>query len=165
MAGFYTKTFSKYDDFMTPSYVWDWIVDYIPKDKIIWECFYGDGNSGKYLSSLGFNVIHEDIDFFKHNHGDICISNPPFSIKPRVFLRLKELQKPFIMLCPISTITTKYFYNLFANDIQIILPPKRIQFIKLVDGKDYEQLDRCNFDCCFICWKMNLPRDIIFIPR
>ena len=35
-------------------------VAYIPNDKIIWEAFYGDGKSGKYLEELGFNVIPND---------------------------------------------------------------------------------------------------------
>ena len=66
---------------MTPSYVWDWIREYIPKDKTIWEAFYGNGESGKCLSDMGFDVIHEQIDFFEHNLGDIIISNIPFSDK------------------------------------------------------------------------------------
>ncbi len=78
MAGFHTKTFIKHDDYMTPKYAWEWIVDYIPKNKIIWESFYGDGDSGKYLTALGFNVIHEPIDFFTNDKGDIIVSNPPF---------------------------------------------------------------------------------------
>lgn len=65
MATFHTKTFTKYDDYMTPQYAWEQIQHIIPKDKVIWECFYGDGTSGKYLEELGFNVIHQNIDFFE----------------------------------------------------------------------------------------------------
>jgi hypothetical protein len=43
---------------MTPKYAWENIKDLIPKNKIIWEPFYGDGKSGDYLKELGFNVIH-----------------------------------------------------------------------------------------------------------
>ena len=53
MAGFHTKTFIKHDDYMTPSYAWENIKTYLPKDKTIWECFYGDGESGKELTKLG----------------------------------------------------------------------------------------------------------------
>ena len=50
------------------------------------------------------------------------------------------------------------------NPIQLIIPRKRIQFIKLVNGKRVEgQKQRCNFDCFYYCWKMNLPRDIIWL--
>ena len=34
----------------TPSYVWDKIIPYIPKEKTIWLPFYNDGYSGKYLT-------------------------------------------------------------------------------------------------------------------
>lgn len=162
MAGFHTKTFTKYDDYMTPNYAWDNIKDYIPKDKIIWEAFYGNGNSGNYLKTLGFNVIHEEIDFFNNDKGDIIVSNPPFTIKKEILIRLKELNKPFILIMPCSTLTTQYIRTLFKNDIQIIIPRKRIQFIKLVDNKEIES-NKCNFDCFYFCYKCNLERDIIFI--
>ena len=65
MAGFNTKKFSKHDDYMTPKYAWEAIQSLIPKNKVIWEAFYGNGNSGKYLSELGFDVIHKEVDFLK----------------------------------------------------------------------------------------------------
>ena len=52
---------------MTPKYAWENIKQFIPTDKIIWEAFYGDGESGNYLTELGFNVIHEPIDFFEND--------------------------------------------------------------------------------------------------
>ncbi len=75
MAGFENKTFSKYDDYMTPKIAWENIKEYIPSDKVIWEAFYGDGESGKDLTELGFNTIHEEVDFFKNNlsSGEIII--------------------------------------------------------------------------------------------
>ena len=165
MAGFHTKSFVKHDDYMTPKYAWEWIKDFIPKDKQIWEAFYGDGESGRYLTDLGFNVIHEEIDFFTNNVGDIIVSNPPFSQKKEIFTRLIELDKPFIMICPSSAINTKYIRNLFKfNNLQIIIPHKRINFTKLVNGKIPDNWgDRCNFDCFYYCWKMNLPKDIIWL--
>ena len=79
MAGFHTKTFLKHDDYMTPKDAWENIVQYIPRDKMIWEAFYGDGKSGQYLTELGFNVVHDKDDFFTSNKGDVVVSNPPFS--------------------------------------------------------------------------------------
>jgi len=160
MAGFTTKTFIVHDDYVTPNTAWDAIIPYIPRDKKIWECFYCNGKSGSYLTSLGLDCYHEPIDFFTNNIGDILISNPPFSKKKEVFTRLKELDKPFIMICPSSMINTKYFRELFKEtEIQIIIPRKRIQFIK--DGKESE--GRCNFDCFYYCYKINLPKDIIWL--
>ena len=50
MAVLETKTFFKHDYYMTPKYVWEWIKDFIPKHKVIWEAFYGDGESGAILT-------------------------------------------------------------------------------------------------------------------
>lgn len=167
MAGFHTKTFLKHDDYMTPKYAWENIKDYIPKDKVIWEAFYGDGVSGSYLKELGFNVIHEPIDFFTEDRGDILVSNPPFSKSKEVLTRLKELGKPFIMILPSSKINTQYVRSLFSNTddkLQIIIPRKRIHFLKQVNGVVPEGWkNACNFDCFYYCWKMNLPRDIVWL--
>jgi len=167
MAGFHTKTFMKHDDYMTPKYAWENIQEFLPKDKIIWEPFMGNGKSGEYLTELGCNVIHNDNDFFISNEGEVIITNPPFSIKKEVFRRLKELNKPFIIICPCSMLTTQYFRELFSEDddrIQIIIPRKRIQFEKLVNGEVPKLwANKCNFDCFYYTWKMNLPRDILWL--
>ena len=151
MAVFHTKTFIKHDDYMTPKYACEWIKDFIPKDKVIWEAFYGDGESGKFLSDLGFNVIHEETDFFTNNLGDVIVSNPPFSKKKEVMIRLKEINKPFLIICPSSMLNTQYIRNLFKDDrLQIIIPNKIINFKKLIDGKVPDNWgDRCNFDCLY----------------
>jgi hypothetical protein len=168
MAGFHNETFKKYDDYMTPQSTWNDIKKYIPKDKVIWEAFYGDGKSGQYLKALGCKeVIHDDMDFFKNNpEYDMIITNPPFTLKKEVFTRLKELGKPFIVICPCSMINTQYFRRLFSQDenpIQIILPKKRIQFIKIENGEPVKSKTQANFDCFYYTWKMNLPRDIIWL--
>jgi len=164
MASFHTKTFIKHDDYMIPKYAWENIKQYIPKDKIIWEAFYGDGNSGSYLEEMGYNVIHKPVDFFKNDLGDIIVSNPPFSKVKEILPRLKELDKPFIMIMPVSKLNTQYFRKYFMNDIQIIIPRSRIHFLKLVDGKIPEGFtNKCNFDCFYYCYKMNLERDIIWL--
>lgn len=166
MATFNKKHFLKYDDYMTPKSAWEDIKDYIPKKKI-WEAFFGDGKSGEYLKELGFDVIAEDIDFFENNKGEIVVSNPPFSLVPKILSRLVELDKPFILIMPSSKINTQYFRNLFSNNkhkIQIIIPKKRIHFNKLIEGKTPENWkNSCNFDCFYYCWKINLQNDIIWL--
>ena len=159
MAGFHTKTFIKHDDYMTPKYAWENILEYIPKDKIIWEAFYGDGKSGSHLEELGLNVIHEPIDFFKENRGEIIISNPPFSLSKEVMKRLLTLDKPFILIFPSSKINTSYIREWKNKNLQIIIPRQRIQFIK--NGNELN--NKCNFDCFYYCYKMNLQKDIIWL--
>lgn len=165
MAGFHTKTFIKHDDYMTPKYAWENISHLIPRDKIIWEAFYGDGESGKYLTELGFNVIHKPIDFFKSNEGEIIISNPPFSQSKEIMKRLKELDKPFIIILPSSKINTQYVRENYKNsNLQIIIPRKRIHFNKLIEGETPEGWrNACNFDCFYYCYKMNFDKDITWL--
>lgn len=165
MAGFH-KTFTKHDDYMTPKSAWEAIEEYIPKDKVIWEAFYGDGSSGKHLSEMGFNTIHEDVDFYENNLGEIIVSNPPFSDTKKVMERMMLLDKPFILIMPVSKMNTSYFRNHFVGsdkELQIIIPRKRIQFIKFVDGKQAETKNSCNFDCLYYCYKIDLPKDIVWL--
>ena len=152
--------FKNDDSYMTPKEVWESIAHLIPKDKIIWECFYGDGKSGEYLTELGFNVEHHDIDFFddpSFNY-DILISNPPYSCKPKVFKRLADLDKPFMMLVPVSTMTKKFLKTYFQDKIQIVIPKTRIHFIK-----NSVQTKSSWFDTIFIAYRMNLENDITFL--
>ena len=162
MAGFHTKTFLKYDDYMTGFEAWENIIHLIPKNSKIWSPFYGDGKQKEHFKKLGFNIIHKKKDFFTYEpkNYDIIIDNPPFSCKKEVFTRLKELNKPFIIICPSSMINTVYIRNLFKNDkLQILIPKRRIQFIK--DG--IEKNNRCNFDCFYYIYKMNLKNDITWL--
>ena len=162
MAGFHTKTFLVHDDYMTPKYAWQNIKDYIPQDKLLYEAFYGDGKSGDYLKEMGFNVIHDEIDFFDDNERpeyDILVSNPPFSKSKEIMDKLYEIDKPFILIFPSSKINTQYFRKWKDKGIQIIIPPKRIQFIK--NGNELN--NKCNFDCFYYCYKINLDKDIIWL--
>tara|TARA_R110001632_G_scaffold154191_2_gene272288 strand:- start:13262 stop:13780 length:519 start_codon:yes stop_codon:yes gene_type:complete len=157
----------KHDDYMTPKSAWEQIKDYIPKDKLIWESFYGDGKSGSFLTELGFNTIHKDVDFFKNDLGEVVVSNPPFQQIPEILKRLVELNKPFILIMPSSKINTQYFRKLFHDNldpIQVIVPKKRIHFNKMINGKTPENWKQaCYFDCLYYCWKMDLPRDIVWL--
>jgi hypothetical protein len=62
---------------------------------------------------------------------------------------------------PYSTLTTHYFRDLFP-DIQVIVPRRRIQFRKLVDGVEVPS-GRCSFDCLYFCWRLGLLRDVVFL--
>jgi len=151
----------KDDEYYTPKHAWENIKDYIPIDKVIWEAFYGDGKSGEFLTELGFNVIHEHINFFDDEtlpEYDIIISNPPFNICKPIMNRLLKLDKPFILIMPVSKINTNYMRENFKNKLQIIIPKNRINFIK------NEKLTKgCTFDCFYYCYKMNLKNDITWL--
>ena len=100
-----------------------------------------------------------DIDFFGElPEYDIIVSNPPYSIKKKIFQRLAELDKPFILVLPISTITKQFVKVLDRSKLQMIIPSNRMQF-----EKAGVELSRCWFDTCYLCFKMDLKQDITFI--
>ena len=115
---------------------------------------------------MGCNVIHEERDFYDEPpEYDLIITNPPFSDTKNIMKRLAELDKPFIMIMPSSKINTSYFRENFANKkLQIMIPRRRIHFIKMVDGKKPDNWkNACNFDCFYYCYKMNLKDDITWL--
>lgn len=159
---FNNTSFIKHDDYMTKKSTWEDIKQYIPQDKEIWEAFYGDGTSGSHLQELGFNVIHRPVDFFENDLGEIIVSNPPFSLVKKIMPRLLELDKPFILIMPSSKINAQYFRPWRNKGIQLIIPKKRIQFVKKNSDND-KKTDNCNFDCFYYCYKINLPKDILWM--
>lgn len=148
------------DNYMTNKIEWERIKEYIPTDKKIWSPFYGDGKQKEYFKEMGFDIIHEDEDFFQNNKGDIIIDNPPFSKKKEILTRLKEIGKPFILVCPSMMLSYKYFHELFKDEIQILVPYKRINFRHInSEKKNYSP----PFASFYFCYKMNLEKDLIFI--
>ncbi len=149
------------DNYNTNKSDWERIQKYIPKDKVIWSPFYCDGKQKEYFEEMGYNIIHEDKDFFSYTPDyDIVVDNPPFSKKKEVLRRLKELEKPFILICPSMMLSYKYFQEDFKNNIQVIIPSKRINFRHLKSSKTNYSPPFASF---YFCYKMNLERDLIFI--
>ena len=157
------QDFHNDDQYNTTKDMWESISHLIPKDKILFEGFMKDNYSSKsvlILRELGFDVVGDPtIDFFGEiPKYDILVSNPAYSIKKKIFERLSVLNKPFILILPISTITKQFTKCLERDKLQMIIPSKRMQF-----EKAGIPLSRCWFDCCYLCYKMNLERDITFI--
>ena len=148
------------DNYITNKEDWERIKQFIPKDKQIWAPFYCDGKQKEYFAEMGFDIIHEDEDFFENNKGDIIIDNPPFSKKKEILKRLKELDKPFILVCPSMLLSYKYFQEDFKDNIQIIIPHKRVNFRHLESTKKNYSPPFASF---FFCYKMNLEKDLMFI--
>ena len=154
----------KNDEYYTPKWVWECLFPYIPNDKVIWEAFCNNTEasrkSGKILEELGFNVICNGEDFFKNDYGDIVVSNCPYSMKREVMDRLFFLKKPFMLVLPNIILNTKYFIDWAKKDsaIQIIILPRRVDFIKETGGKSTS-----TFHTLIVCWKLNLKDRLIFL--
>jgi hypothetical protein len=159
MAGFHT-TDNDSDNYATDKYGWELIKDYIPTDKKIWSPFYCDGKQKEYFADMGFDIIHNDEDFFENDKGDIIIDNPPFSKFKEICIRLKELDKPFILVCPVRTLQLKHFQKHFKEHLQIIIPFTRPTFTHLTNPKKGYTPP---FGVMYFCYKMNLEKDLIFL--
>jgi len=149
------------DNYATDKSGWEKIKSFIPKDKIIWSPFYCDGKQKEYFEEMGYNIIHEDKDFFSYTpEYDICVDNPPFSKMKEICIRLKEIDKPFILISFSKVILMKWFQRLFKDDLQVIIPFTRTTFTHLTNPKKGYTPP---FGVMYYCYKMNLPKDLIFL--
>lgn len=153
------------DEYYTPIKIWQDILHYLPRDKVYIDPFFGDGSNIENLKSLGLDVVGADLDAFDlldEIPYDIIITNPAFSknILIELLFNLDALQKPFILILPITKIFSKYFRRSFRSykDIQIIIPKERMSFIDPTSSKSNP-----SFVCAYICYKMDLPADILFL--
>ena len=128
----------KNDELYTPREAIEPILKYLDKDKIYWECTdFGDSNIRKVLVENGFKVIatrKEEFDFLKDDplfKFDVIITNPPYSIKDKFIKRCYELDKPFMLLLPLTALEGKERNELYKKyGIEIIVLNKRINFMK-----------------------------------
>ena len=164
----------KYDDFFTTEKSWIQISKiinkYIDPKLTISMPFYSPYSKcnellGKYIKN---KIIYQDEDFFNFDRGDIVIDNPPFSNKSDILKKLYERNKPFMLILPITSICYKYFRNIFKNDIDKIT-------ILIFNGRPL--YNRCNpktgelkgalrspaFDSIVLCYKIQLPNNIMFL--
>lgn len=128
----------KNDELYTPREAIEPILKYLDKDKTYWECTdFGDSNITKILRENGFKVIatkKEELDFLKDDPTfdfDVIITNPPYSIKDEFIKRCYELDKPFLLLLPLTALEGKQRNRLYKEyGIEIIVLDKRINFMK-----------------------------------
>jgi len=149
------------DNYATDKKGWEMIKEYIPSDKKIWCPFYCDGKQKEYFKDIGFDVLHEKKDFFSYiPEFDIIIDNPPFSKFKPICKKLKELDKPFILVCPARTLQLKHFQDHFKEHLQILVPRTRPTFSHLTKPtKGYTP----PFGVMYFCYKMNFDKDLIFL--
>ncbi len=149
------------DNYTTDKKGWELIKNYIPNNKKIWSPFYCDGKQKEYFKELGFDIIHEDKDFFSYTPDyDLIIDNPPFSKWVYICKKIKKLDKPFILISFSRFFLTKKFKNLFKEHLQLIIPNKRLTFTHLTNPKEGYSPP---FGVWYFCYKMNLPKDLIWL--
>jgi len=158
----------RYDEIYTPSEAVYPLLEFLPKDKIYWECTDpGNSNITKVLIENGYKVISTHIkdgfDFLRRIPDfefDIIITNPPYSLKTQFLKRAYEIGKPFAFLLPIHTLEGRERSKLFRKyGIQVLVLDRRLNFLD--GGKSGAW-----FNTSWFCWKL-LPKDLIFkeVPR
>lgn len=127
----------KNDELYSPEEAIKPILKYLDKNKIYWECTdFGGSNITKVLRENGFKVINTckaEIDFLKDDplECDVIITNPPYSIKNEFIKRCYELNKPFLLLLPLTALEGKERNKLYKKyGLEIIVLDKRINFMK-----------------------------------
>lgn len=154
------------DEVFTPFYAVEPLLKYIPKDRIIW-CPFDEEWSAYYqmFKENGYKVIRSSLaegqDFFTYEpqeHYDIIVSNPPFSKKDRVLMRLDKLNKPFAILLPMNSLQGKSRYQFFKKGIQILAFDARVDFHTNFDFQNYTKGN--HFASAYFCRDI-LPNDLI----
>lgn len=156
---------AKGDETYTPFYAVEPILKYLPKDKIIWLPF--DEEWSAFYQLLKENKFHvvrsslkesQDFFFYTPECFDIIVSNPPFSIKDDVLERVIALDKPFMLLLPLTTLQGKRRYPYFKQGIQLLSFDSRIDYHTNQNFEDYTAGN--HFASAYFC-KWILPKDII----
>lgn len=149
----------------TPKYAVDIIVQYLPKDKVIWAPFSrNEHHFADYLRSLGYSVVNTHIDdgkdFLTYEpdfHFDIILDNPPFKGKKKYVEKAISYGKPFALFLPINTFGDLGVTELFMEnglEPQMLIPDRRTQF-------ENQKKSGISFKTVYICNRM-LPKQIIF---
>lgn len=156
------------EDIIVPKDAWKKIKKYIPNERLYMP-FWINGNCGRNLKELGFNVFHQNMDFWEQvedSFFDIIIGivsrhSTPY-VKQDIIIKLIELDKPFILIMGTKTLNTGWFRTLMTSpagkQLQLIFNSKRIKF----EDKEGKAIKR-SFDTCFYCYKINLIQDILFV--
>lgn len=128
------------DEYYTPKYIAEILITYIKNKgfKTIWcPC---DKEWSEYVETFqehGLNVLYSHIDnvqdFLEYEpteQYDAIVTNPPFSIKNKVFERCIELDKPFCLLMSATSIQSASFVQILSKikDFYTMMFDKRISY-------------------------------------
>lgn len=161
----YIKMNKPFDEIYTKRIDADQLVKYlkdnniIDNNSLIWLPFndWQESNISKALLDGGYSnqKLTKD-DFYSLNEScDIIISNPPFSKRTKLFTRLMELDKPFILLQPIQAFNNNSFVKMLckkSNDFGFLYPKNRMGFI--VNGVEKDKTTA--FYSFWLCYKTKI---------
>lgn len=157
--------FNKQDEYTTPVYAVTPILKYVDKSSVIWCPFdTTDSNYVKVLQRCGYQVtcshINDGLDFFQYEPKDfdVIISNPPFSLREAILIRLFKLNKPFAILLNEAGLfdSKKRFELLSTNQFEIMVFDRRVNYQTSIESKK-----GVPFKSIYLCSRI-LPKPFIF---
>jgi len=151
------------DECYTPDYAVKPILEYIPKDAIVWCPF--DKENSEFVIQISktnhveYSHLDNGQDFFQYqpDNWDIMVSNPPFSNKKKFFQRALAFNKPFALIMTNTWLNDSTPKILFKDkDLQLLMFDKRMEF----NQGDGRVADKITFSSSYYCWNF-LPKQII----
>ncbi len=119
-----------FDDLNTPVEALQYLLPYLPYRGIVWEACPGPGILVGHLKSAGYQVVDWTGDFLLDDppeRWDLMITNPPYSKKHLFLKRCSELNKPYAILLPVTSLGVKRCQQ-YLTDCGVVFLPKRIDF-------------------------------------
>jgi len=151
------------DECYTPDYAVKPILEYIPKDKIVWCPF--DTEESQFVKQISktnhveYSHLNNGQDFFQYQPDDwhMMVSNPPFSNKRKFFERALSFNKPFALIMTNTWLNDSTPKILFKDkDLQLLMFDKRMEFVNL----NGQVNNKITFSSSYYCWNF-LPKQII----
>ena len=151
------------DECHTPHYAVTPILEFIPKNAIVWCPF--DKPDSEFVKQIAktnkvvASHISDGNDFYTYEpkDWDVIVSNPPFTNKRKIFERALSFGKPFALIMSNTWLNDSAPKQLFAEkDLQLLMFDKRIEFIQQ-DGK---KANKITFSSSYYCYNF-LPKQIV----
>jgi len=151
------------DECYTPDYGVEPILEFIPKDRVVWCPF--DMQDSEFVLQISqqnpvvFSHICYGQNFFDYEpeSWDLIISNPPFTNKRRYFERALSFHKPFALIMSNTWLNDSAPKQLFkTRDLQLLMFDRRMKFT----NSDGRPNDKITFSSSYYCWNF-LPKQII----
>ena len=158
------------DFFQTPNYATNLLIPFIPKDIVsVWEVAYGAGKISGQLRNSGYTVFESDIQSDDPNKvfnflSDIksvpekisIITNPPFSLKEKFYLKCLEYGVPFALLIPADY--SGWVIRALQNGSEKVIPTRRIDYLT-PSGKG----SGAQFHSLWLCHGFNIGKSETFV--
>jgi len=157
------------DNCQTPGYAIEPLLPYMlfARYGIIWECACGSrllSNQIHKYFCIDATDLKDGFDFlqWQPHKWDAIVTNPPFSIKDQFTQRCYDLEKPWALLMPSETVSTKWFIemaNKYSPKPGIIWISPRINFKMPIKGW---QGNGAQFPTAWFTWKMGFEGNFFY---